>query len=97
MAEQETKRKRSQQMVSEVIVGQRLPFLLTAAAQHPFVQSLPNSHTIANGSGCSRNNGRYWIRTSDPFRVKEVRYHCANRPHNIILNHQMQPSLSPVV
>ena len=25
-------------------------------------------------------NGRYWIRTSDPFRVKEVRYHCANRP-----------------
>ena len=26
-------------------------------------------------------NGRYWIRTSDPFRVKEVRYHCANRPH----------------
>ena len=40
MAEQETKRKRSQQMVSEVIDGQRLPFLLTAAAQHPFVQSL---------------------------------------------------------
>ena len=26
------------------------------------------------------NDGRYWIRTSDPFRVKEVRYHCANRP-----------------
>ena len=25
-------------------------------------------------------NGRYWVRTSDPFRVKEVRYHCANRP-----------------
>ncbi len=25
-------------------------------------------------------NGRYWIRTSDPFRVKEVRYRCANRP-----------------
>ena len=24
--------------------------------------------------------GRYWIRTSDPFRVKEVRYRCANRP-----------------
>ena len=31
--------------------------------------------------------GRYWIRTSDPFRVKEVRYHCANRPHKRILNH----------
>ena len=31
--------------------------------------------------------GRYWIRTSDPFRVKEVRYHCANRPHKRILDH----------
>ena len=35
----------------------------------------------------TKNYGRYWIRTSDPFRVKEVRYHCANRPHNSILNH----------
>ena len=26
------------------------------------------------------NNGRYWFRTSDLFRVKEARYHCANRP-----------------
>ena len=33
--------------------------------------------------------GRYWIRTSDPFRVKEVRYHCANRPHKLILNHRL--------
>ncbi len=33
--------------------------------------------------------GRYWIRTSDPFRVKEVRYHCANRPHKSILNHRL--------
>ena len=24
--------------------------------------------------------GRYWIRTSDPVRVREVRYLCANRP-----------------
>ena len=31
--------------------------------------------------------GRCGIRTHDPFRVKEVRYHCANRPHNSILNH----------
>lgn len=30
-------------------------------------------------------DGRYWIRTSDPFRVKEVRYHCANRPQALIL------------
>ena len=28
---------------------------------------------------CHQKYGRYWIRTSDPFRVKEVRYHCANR------------------
>ena len=41
---------------------------------------------------CSKIHGRYWIRTSDPFRVKEVRYHCANRPHNVILNHQLQLS-----
>ena len=24
--------------------------------------------------------GRYRTRTCDPFRVREVRYHCANRP-----------------
>lgn len=26
------------------------------------------------------NGGRYWVRTSDLFRVREARYHCANRP-----------------
>ena len=36
MIEQEAKR--SQPMVSEVIDGQRLPFLVAAAAQAPFVQ-----------------------------------------------------------
>ena len=35
------------------------------------------------------NDGRYWIRTSDPFRVKEVRYHCANRP---LRKHPTSPS-----
>ena len=34
-------------------------------------------------------HGRYWIRTSDPFRVKEVRYHCANRPISTILKHHL--------
>ena len=24
--------------------------------------------------------GRYWVRTSDLFRVREARYRCANRP-----------------
>ena len=32
------------------------------------------------GLNSTKKYGRYWIRTSDPFRVKEVRYHCANRP-----------------
>ena len=34
----------------------------------------------AEGLNATKKYGRYWIRTSDPFRVKEVRYHCANRP-----------------
>ena len=40
MAEQETKS--TQHMVSEVIDGQGLPFLVTAAAQAPFVQRFLN-------------------------------------------------------
>ena len=41
------------------------------------------------GLNPAKKHGRYWIRTSDPFRVKEVRYHCANRPHKSILNHRL--------
>ena len=41
----------------------------------------------SEGLNATKKYGRYWIRTSDPFRVKEVRYHCANRPHKLILNH----------
>ena len=41
------------------------------------------------GLNATKKYGRYWIRTSDPFRVKEVRYHCANRPHKLILNHRL--------
>ena len=26
------------------------------------------------------NGGHYWVRTSDLFRVKEARSHCAKRP-----------------
>ena len=50
------------------------------------------SQPLMNAEGLSgtKKYGRYWIRTSDPFRVKEVRYHCANRPHNPILNHHPQ-------
>ena len=43
----------------------------------------------AEGLSATKKYGRYWIRTSDPFRVKEVRYHCANRPHKLILNHRL--------
>ena len=37
----------------------------------------------APGQGV-QTSGRYWIRTSDPFRVKEVRYRCANRPRALV-------------
>ena len=32
------------------------------------------------GQGPHRSGGRYWVRTSDLFRVREARYRCANRP-----------------
>src|SRR5699024_8574516 len=32
------------------------------------------------GRGSSAGGGRYWVRTSDLFRVREARYRCANRP-----------------
>ena len=35
---------------------------------------------MTTGYQSSLAGGRYWVRTSDPFHVKEVRYHCANRP-----------------
>lgn len=34
---------------------------------------------LVRSRGCLAG-GRYWIRTSDPFGVNEVRYRCANRP-----------------
>ena len=40
-------------------------------------------------------DGRYWIRTSDPFRVKEVRYHCANRPRQPLYKLRFQPDYEP--
>ena len=36
--------------------------------------------SATKGLNPTKKYGRYWIRTSDPFRVKEVRYRCANRP-----------------
>ena len=32
------------------------------------------------GDRGSSRGGRYWVRTSDLFRVREARYRCANRP-----------------
>ena len=42
---------------------------------------LPARRDLAK-DGCEQGflGGRYWVRTSDLFRVKEARYHCANRP-----------------
>ncbi len=53
--------------------------------------TLPEFTCKASGG----SDGRYWIRTSDPFRVKEVRYRCANRPHSQSLKHGLPhlPSL----
>ena len=48
----------------------------------------------SEGLNATKKHGRYWIRTSDPFRVKEVRYHCANRPHPLILNHDQLTTVS---
>ena len=43
----------------------------------------------------TKKHGRYWIRTSDPFRVKEVRYRCANRPHQPLYKLRFQPDYEP--
>ena len=54
--------------------------------RHPAAAVLSALTLAAKGDGhkdeekMDRIHGRYWIRTSDPFRVKEVRYRCANRP-----------------
>ncbi len=37
---------------------------------------------VSAGRGPFRAGGRYWVRTSDLFRVKEARYRCANRPRS---------------
>ena len=42
------------------------------------MQSALSEHCV--WLNATKKHGRYWIRTSDPFRVKEVRYRCANRP-----------------
>ena len=51
----------------------------TGAAVHP--------RAPAGNGGLRGSGGRYWVRTSDLFRVREARYHCANRP---------SPALRPV-
>lgn len=37
-------------------------------------------HFRARDFSRALSGGRYWVRTSDLFRVKEARYPCANRP-----------------
>ena len=62
----------------------------------PIAQSHVMKKPATNLPAIHSSSGRYKIRTCDPFRVREVRYHCANRPghhpvESIILN---QPSES---
>ena len=40
--------------------------------------------------------GRYWVRTSDLFRVKEARYHCANRPRDTQGAREVETGFEPV-
>ncbi len=40
--------------------------------------------------------GRYWVRTSDLFRVKEARYHCANRPDVRVDEPEVETGFEPV-
>ena len=40
---------------------------------------------LVKKAGFLRTRGRYKIRTCDPFRVREVRYLCANRPGCVLV------------
>ena len=35
---------------------------------------------------------RYWVRTSDLFRVREARYRCANRARGLFSCHESNPT-----
>ena len=38
---------------------------------------------------------RYWVRTSDLFRVREARYRCANRAYNINVLCEVRTGFEP--
>ena len=50
------------------------------------VCSLCQMWSRKNPSDLRLCGGRYWVRTSDLFRVREARYRCANRPRSVLLS-----------
>ena len=69
--------------------------LTQAAGRNPPNSIRISAEELNTHQTTSEFDGRYWIRTSDPFRVKEVRYRCANRPYqasrliSFILKHHL--------
>lgn len=61
------------EIISQPATPNRLEYQLTSVKSR---FNLDLTHISCTSKFC----GRYWDRTSDPFRVKEVRYRCANRP-----------------
>src|SRR5699024_1410646 len=45
-------------------------------------RSAPTDGHERSRSARQGRGGRYWVRTSDLFRVREARYRCANRPRH---------------
>ncbi len=64
---------------------------------HRSVWKLSSAITCANcATSATIQCGRYWTRTSDLFRVKEARYHCANRPLRMYATDVQYPRQSSV-
>src|SRR5699024_877994 len=62
-----------------LLVGSSLP-TMPARFRRGRWYPCPGRARNALGSGRCTGGGRYWVRTSDLFRVREARYRCANRP-----------------
>lgn len=72
----------------------RVTFLMMWVMQESNLRPLPCEGSalaaapitrLVKKAGFLRTRGRYKIRTCDPFRVREVRYLCANRPGCVLV------------
>ena len=72
----------------------RVTFLMMWVMQESNLRPLPCDGSalaaapitrLVKKAGFLRTRGRYKIRTCDPFRVREVRYLCANRPGCVLV------------